>query len=209
MNVPINTPRPSRRLGVARLALLLAPLLLVMGSCGAETPSLTVQICGDVRVPQDVDAVRIAALNSDRVPAASGVLSLLECEPAETVVGLPQTMDLNPGPGDSWITLEGIKEGVVVAHYEQRIKLEEGDSATLTMGLTRDCLGILSCALGQSCVDGQCVIVEYGSPTGICAGGEVEGAEPDDPGPYCDDEGPVGEGEGEGDAGQQAEPDAG
>jgi hypothetical protein len=184
-------------------------VLALSSGCGPDDLSLTVEICGDVRVPQDIDAVRVAVLKSDRSPATGGVLTLLECEPSERVLALPQHMSLDPDTGDVWVVLEGLKNEIVVATYEQRIKLEEGDNPTITMGLTRDCLGFLSCALGQTCVDGECVIVEYGGIGGICAGGAVEGGTPDDPGPYCDDEIPSGEGEGEGEDAGAGDADAG
>ena len=137
INVPLKPSRTcAHRARIELTALSVAVLLAFGAGCGEDDLLITVNICGDVRVPQDIDAVRVGILNNDRSPATAGVLQLLECQPAERIIKLPQSMDLDSEPGQVWVVLDGIKDEIVVATYEQQANVEEGEQSTLTMGVT-------------------------------------------------------------------------
>ena len=74
----------------------LAPLLLAAGICStgcvADDGMVHVDVCGDVKIPDDVTAARVSILNSQRKEVRSTVLELAKC-PGPDVTDLPQTVD--------------------------------------------------------------------------------------------------------------------
>jgi hypothetical protein len=68
-------------------------------------------------------------------------------------VSLARTVPI--GRGNTWVRAQGIKDGIVVIVSEVR----PGPSATL--GLNRVCRQV-SCAVGQTCIDGECALVPAG-----------------------------------------------
>lgn len=59
--------------GCCALALGLAAL---GGGCEDESARVTIELCGDVQVPETLDAVRIIVLHEDRTPSSEGVFEL-------------------------------------------------------------------------------------------------------------------------------------
>jgi len=129
--------------------------------CSRDPGQIEVELCGDVSVPDDIDAVRVIFLDDEREETQSGVRELLLC-PQDELLLLPQTFGFTEVEGDVTIQVQGLKDGVEVGTYERRVMLEPmRATATIRMALTRDCLGV-QCSLGQTCQGGVCALTQRG-----------------------------------------------
>lgn len=141
----------------------LVPLLAVpalagalAAGCEAEPADLTLQICGDVRVPRQVDALRFEVLDANREVVDSRVLELLVC-PAGDVRELPVSADFEMREGTTWVAVEGLQEGERVSRYERRLQLEGDDtSRDVRLAVQEACLGVISCSESETCAAGRC-----------------------------------------------------
>lgn len=139
---------------------------------------MTVQLCGDAPVPQQVDAVRITLLDAQREVRRERVVELLQC-PEGTVRRLPHSVDFDPFDGEAWGVVQGLKEGVEVLHYERRVTLTADEPASLSLALNDDCLGV-TCPLGQTCIGGRCTRAPYeANSQTVCASAKPGGTVPD------------------------------
>ena len=144
-----------------------------LSGCPGEPPLLAVSVCGDVSVPDQVDAVRVSVLDANRDEFASGVLQLVEC-PADRLKNLPQVLEFTPPVGEVRVVAQALKGGVEVARSERSVA-DASEGASVTVALQTTCIG-LTCPIGRTCVDGACELVAdaNGSP---CSSSQV------DPGP--------------------------
>ena len=158
----------------------LALLCCLMVGCFDDGAQLTVEVCGDVEIPQEIDTYRVVVYDAERDKIErSGARELLKCsdDGEESIISLPDVFDFPSVPPDAWIVLEGQRNGSPVMSFERRIRAEEGDEVSVKMGLTRSCLGI-NCPLGQTCFgDGKCAIIEFDDDRATCK--SVEGTQPD------------------------------
>jgi len=125
---------------------------LALGACPQE-PALTVEVCSDMRAPDEIDGVRLVLLDDahDR-ELWSGFYSLINCED-NRVEQLPQRYDAPALSRPVWLVASGLLEGVEVVRVETRVKGPlPGGLTVVPVSLVRDCLGQLSCPLGQTCV---------------------------------------------------------
>ena len=125
---------------------------LALGACPQE-PALTVEVCSDMRAPDEIDGVRLVLLDDahDR-ELWSGFYSLINCE-ENRVEQLPQRYDAPALSRPVWLVASGLLDGVEVVRVETRVKGPlPGGLTVVPVSLVRDCLGQLSCPLGQTCV---------------------------------------------------------
>ena len=150
-----------------RLAILVGALLTA--ACGPSSNTVFVDVCGDVQIPQDIDAVRISILNSDRSDYRTGTLELIRCTSED--LALPQETELEAPFGDIWITAQGLQDGVEVLRSERRMKIEDsGPAQTAFMWMTRSCMRV-DCSLGQTCIKGECEQAPFAADEIACSGG--------------------------------------
>ncbi len=135
--------------------------------CGPRGDVIEVKVCGDVVLPEEVDAVRVSVLDAERNELRAGTRELVLC-PQDRLLTLPQTVEFEGVDAvNAWVVVQGLKDGVSVMSYERRATLSTSLVEQVTMALTRDCIGV-QCTLGQTCVDGQCEIVTEQPPVGAC-----------------------------------------
>lgn len=181
---------------VKRVAFAVA--LLVLAGC-KDDPIVTVQVCGNVSVPAEVDAVRVSLRDSSYEVVLDGVQEFIQC-PAGLVGGLPTSTAFSGQSGDRYIVAEALKDGIVRASVATRLQFPPDDDLTVTLRLTVDCLG-KTCPLGQTCLDGDCKVVPYhmsepqSCPTsgGIFEPGGADVAQPEDVGTVTGDGGDAAE----------------
>lgn len=139
-----------------QLAFLTALAALFAGGCQGEPADLTVEVCGDVRVPRQVDALRFEVLDADREVVEGRVLELLLC-PAGDVRHLPVSADFPTRQGTTWVAVEALKEGQRVSRYERRLELDGGDEPRdVRLAVQETCLGVISCPDSETCAAGRC-----------------------------------------------------
>lgn len=156
----------------ASIVALVASMALVAGgaSCGRRSPVVQVDVCGDVRVPAQIDALRVSVLDAERREIRAGLRELVEC-PESVVLELPQRFEFQPVDGEVWIVVQGLSDGVERLRFERRAQLSTDEVTTVQLGLTQDCLGI-SCPLGLTCIDGECEQAPFETDEAICRSGE-------------------------------------
>lgn len=138
--------------------------------CTAPANLVFIEICGDVFVPADVDALRISILDEDYNEYKSGTLELLRC-PEDVELELPQTTELEAPYGNVWVAVQGLQQGVEVVRSERRLLIEDGEPAQdVLVGLTRSCMRI-TCPKGLTCIDGVCEQAPWESDEEVCEGG--------------------------------------
>lgn len=124
---------------------------LALTACPQE-PALTVEVCSDMQAPDELDGVRLVLLDDahDR-ELWSGFYSLINCE-ENRVEQLPQRYDAPAFSRPVWLVASGLLGGVEVVRVETRVKGPlPGGLTVVPVSLLRDCLGQLSCPLGQTC----------------------------------------------------------
>ena len=147
----------------------LLALSCVTTACGPPPNVVIVEICGDVQIPADLDAVRVSVLNADRSEHRSGTLDLLNC--GSDPVALPHTTELEAPFGDIWVVAQGLQGGVSVLQSERRLNIEDqGPAQDALLWMTRSCMRI-TCALGQTCIDGTCEQAPWADEDVSCSGG--------------------------------------
>ncbi|MDF1562017.1 MAG: hypothetical protein P1V51_03190 [Deltaproteobacteria bacterium] len=145
--------------------------LIVLGAGCLSGPAVSVEVCGDVAVPTEVDTLRLSLSDENGVESYSGVFDLYEF-PADggcplDPEALPQSFDLREGAGRMWVTVQGLRDQIEVTRVEARIEFPVRGSTDVTVALTSDCLGV-SCAFGQTCVAGLCEIAQFGGTPNVC-----------------------------------------
>jgi len=128
------------------------------GGCGDDR--ITVVICGDVSVPDQVDAVRVELYEEDlQTRIRDGVLSLagdaVEGEDEPPVFReFPVATSLARPTGRGWVRVEPLLEGTAVGRFDREILSFDGTD-TVDAVLTFSCLRS-TCAIGQTCLEGTC-----------------------------------------------------
>jgi len=142
---------------------------LLLSACGPPPNSVFVELCGDVQIPTDIDAVRVSILTADRSEHRTGTLDLLNC--GSDQLTLPQTQELEAPFGDVWVVAQGLQDGVEVLHSERRLNIEDkGKAQDAIIALTRSCMR-LQCSLGQTCIAGVCEQAPFPDDEVSCSGG--------------------------------------
>lgn len=140
--------------------------LMVLG-CGPRGDLIQVQVCGDVMLPDEIDAIRVSVLDEARNELRAGTRELVLC-PEDRLLTLPQTVEFGGvESADAWVVVQGLKEGIEVMRYARRASLSTSVVEQITLVVDRECLGI-NCVLGQTCVAGECEIVSEQAPEGAC-----------------------------------------
>ena len=140
--------------GKLRLGLIaLACALFFCANCG-DSGKFSVKVCGDIKVPQQIDGLRVSLLSPSGKELRSGVIELLQC-PSEKIQELPIKYEFSEVDGGDQIRVrvQGLKQEVEVARAELKLEADEYDEAIV--GINQACLGV-SCPLGQSCFKGEC-----------------------------------------------------
>lgn len=137
--------------------------------CDESLDQVEVELCGQVDVPAQLDAVRVVILDADRQEVRAGVRELVDCA-TKTIRPLSQRLSFSlPADDELWFVAQGLRDGVEVMRFERRYRRSAGES-TVKLGLVASCLG-LSCPLGQTCIDGLCEIAPWQDPAGVCTDG--------------------------------------
>jgi len=155
-----------------------AVLIVALAGCSQPDATVEVRVCGDVEVPRQVDSIRVSLLDADRQTREQGVVELLKC-PAGRVVGLPVALSLSPIEGAGFLQVQGLKEGEVVAESERTVELSQDADQFVQLPLTRACVGVVSCPLGQTCLQGSCRVAPPADEELRCTSDETGGTMPD------------------------------
>ena len=160
-------------------------LMMMVVGCVPGDPTFNVTVCGDVEIPGDVDAYRIVIYDADlNNEVVSGGEDLVTC-PDDVVRSLPRRSEFTAVAGETWVRVQGLKQGVVRTTFDRRVRAEDGEDVSIRVGMTRACLGI-NCPKGQTCFDGTCAAAKFDSDTSVCASSVPPVVEPvvDDT-PFC------------------------
>ncbi len=167
-----------------RCAATLALLVGLLGtSCKDPASVLTIQVCGALEVPEEIDAIRVVVRDEDRSEVSAGVSELAgERAPDGSTLGSvfdlgipdarisgpdgdagpacePATrpvnveLELTPGEGRGWVEVVGLHDGVEVVRAE--VRHAAANDPRVVLALERVCLGA-TCPLGQTCIGGVC-----------------------------------------------------
>ena len=117
-----------------------------------------VKVCGDLVVPRDLVAVRVTVLDLALTERAAGVSDLASSQ-------LPVVVSVPVVPGDRVIRAQALDvDGAEVARAEVLVSSGAG---SIVLNLAQACLG-QDCALGQTCVDGACVVTPDAAASKRC-----------------------------------------
>lgn len=163
-----------RSAGMELRQIMMATAVMLVG-CGPPSDVVVVELCGDVRIPGDIDAVRVSILSADRTQYRAGTLDLLNC--GSTQRELPQNTELEAPEGDVWVVAQGLQEGLEVLRFERRLRIEDsGRAQDAVIAMTRSCMRV-TCALGLTCINGMCEQAPWADDEVSCSGGGAsEGA---------------------------------
>jgi hypothetical protein len=84
-----------------------------------------------------------------------------------TTKSLPVIGSLKARSGSGYVRVQALLEGVEVARFDRQVPDLEGVS-TVDMPLTEKCYGRYNCALGQTCVKGDCVVAPMATDPPTC-----------------------------------------
>ncbi|MBN1656631.1 MAG: hypothetical protein JXA30_22860 [Deltaproteobacteria bacterium] len=186
------------------LSLLLLACLLTFAGCGVES-RIEFRICGKLKVPNQLDALRVSILDTELTEQGFALIELTERdmvaeggvedsatknddalrktdEPSReatedggldserrssTIKSLPVTASLEGIEGPGYLRVQALLEGVEVARFDRWIA-DRDAASTVDMPLTESCYGRYNCALGQTCVKGNCVVAPIGNDPPAC-----------------------------------------
>jgi len=131
----------------------LVALGLGLGGCLGES-TLDFHICGDPVVPGDIDAVRMSVLDQDMRERHAAVLELVDPDTGDVLDSLPLTASIPSGIGLGWARIEALKDGVETIVFARRVADLEAQG-TVSMPLNLLCQGVLTCPLGQTCMENE------------------------------------------------------
>ncbi len=80
---------------------------------------------------------------------------------------LPVVASLRTGSGSGYVRVQALLEGVEVARFDRQVPELDAVSA-VDMPLTEKCYGRYNCALGQTCVKGNCVVAPFAADPPTC-----------------------------------------
>lgn len=140
---------------------------MVAVGCQRSEPVIRVEICGDVAVPESVDAIRVSVLDEQRQEVRAGARELVVC-PDDVLLELPQTVEFEPLQAETaWVVVQGLDDGIERIRFERQVSLDELNVEIVRVGLRSECLGVM-CPDGQTCVQGTCQISPVAEPDELC-----------------------------------------
>ena len=128
---------------------------------------MSIEICGDLVVPDELDAVRLLVEQSGETQPAGGYIDLLDPardpeDPCPAIVHhLPVHFDLVEGRRDMLVSAQGLLDGLVRLTSHAKADFPSSGPSPVTLVLSRACVGV-SCSMGQTCLQGQCELIPYG-----------------------------------------------
>ena len=118
-------------------------------------------------MPREVDGLRVVIRDETGEERTVGVFELLRC-PEEIVHELPFELTLPTSKGARWVSVQGLRLGLVVLTAEVRLQAGVWEAE---IWIDSGCLG-LECPRGQSCLGGGCTISPASeSILGACGAG--------------------------------------
>jgi hypothetical protein len=84
-----------------------------------------------------------------------------------TTRSLPIIASLTTGSGSGYVRVQALLKGVEVARFDRQVPKLDAVSA-VDMPLAEKCYGRYNCALGQTCVKGECVVAPYTADPPTC-----------------------------------------
>ncbi len=143
---------------LAKSTFLAGLILATVISCTGDPDGMSVEVCGDIAVPDELEAIRIHLLNEEREILHSGVRDLLIC-PEDRIRPLPQTVNFREiDESVALVEIIALYEGVAITSTERRVE-SFGD---FRVSLSESCRGS-QCSLGQTCIVDSCEFTPTGS----------------------------------------------
>jgi hypothetical protein len=139
----------------------IALAVLVGSGCTSDEPDIHIELCGDLEVPRDIDALRVVITDLEGNPVREGVREMWMC-PGPRLRQLPQTLAFDPVDQEVFVSVRGLKDGAPVLRSQIRTTLSPNQTRA-TVALTQSCVGA-ACADGETCVDGECELIAFASP---------------------------------------------
>jgi len=170
--------------------LLLIALLFAIAGCGSES-QIAFRICGKLDVPEQLDALRISVLDQELTEQNFALIELTEREmvaegdienskaedagddqsasrdSSSTMRSLPVVASLGAQGGSGYVRVQALLKGVEVARFDRQVPDLDAISG-VDMPLTEKCYGRYNCALGQTCVKGDCVVAPFAIDPPTC-----------------------------------------
>ncbi|MFB6263511.1 MAG: hypothetical protein ABEL76_07790 [Bradymonadaceae bacterium] len=142
-------------------------LAAAVGACSPRPPALKLTVCGDVRTPTEIDALRVelSALEADY--RSAGVDSLIGC-PGGRIDQLPQTFSFRPPSTRLAVRVKGLHRGATVLEHQRIGRYSGSGSRPWRVRLDRACLGV-QCEAGRTCRAGRCEPIPRTPRAGSCA----------------------------------------
>jgi len=166
----------------------------VFAAC-LQGPRIQLELCSDLRVPEEIDTMRISLIDEGGHEVSQGLVILDPRSPLPDggcegeLATFPQNLALSGGSGSSWVRVQGLKDGVEIARAEARVEFPVSGESPASVLLSADCLGV-HCPAGQTCVTGACEITQFGGTPALCdtlsqnmRGPEVDAGSSSDGGP--------------------------
>ncbi|HJK96512.1 MAG TPA: hypothetical protein RMF84_04785 [Polyangiaceae bacterium LLY-WYZ-14_1] len=149
-----------------------ALVLVVLGSAGCSDDEITVVVCGDLAVPDDLDAVRVELLDAELGRIRDGVFRLVPDEidegmDAPQAESLPVAPSLTRPTGRGWVRVVPLLDGVAVGQFDREILSFDG-VASVDAVLDSRCRRSF-CPAGQTCIEGNCQVAPLASDPPGCA----------------------------------------
>jgi hypothetical protein len=156
---------------------LCAAVWLCAAGCTGGSRDITVEMCGDLAVPRQIDTLRLIARAGTSTPISDGIIELFQCPAEKLMATLPVERTFTYSGDIAGVEVQGIRKGVVVITSSANVDIAESGKAFI--GLAQQCLGV-TCAEGQTCFKGDCVTVPFVTDKSFC------GAAPPDAGAESD-----------------------
>lgn len=178
--------------------LLLFATVFAFAGCAPDS-QLEFRICGKLKVPKQLNALRISILDDALQEKSFALIELTAREivkeggvrdsatsekdanssakdaesatepksSSASVKSLPVTASLAGSDSSGYVRVQALLNGSEVARFDRRIP-KFGKISEVDMPLTEDCYGKYNCSLGQTCVNGECVVAPIGNATPGC-----------------------------------------
>jgi hypothetical protein len=170
--------------------------LVGLTACGPDA-EIEMRVCGDLKAPEQIDALRLSILDDEMNELRAGLVELVPREAPTSrkesgekddegdrsadgesadggepespkVRSLPVTGSLPGATGSGYLRVQGLLQGVEVARFDRRVyDLESLEQADMV--LKNNCYGRLSCPLGQTCVAKLCQVAPTPSEPPGCS----------------------------------------
>lgn len=157
---------------LGRCTSLLCAFAWLGGSACDDSPLDQVRVCGDVRVPDEIVAVRVTVLSVGAgvlTERTGGVVDLAGPDEEDSNIRqLPVEVAVKAVAGERVFRAQALDaDGAEVGRGE--VLVSGSPSEAVVVNLSRACLGFV-CPLGQTCEDATCVVTPAANTRACMAG---------------------------------------